>query len=138
MPQSDAELIRTSFAAIATQTDRVVDRFYERLFETAPQVRSLFSDDMSQQKRHLLAAVGLVVKHAHDLTPLTSALRDMGWRHAGYGAQEAHYPVVRDVMLQTLAEVAGDAWTDEFHAAWERALNAVAGTMIEGAQKAAA
>ncbi len=135
---SDADLIRTSFDAVASQAETIIDRFYDNLFATAPSVRPLFPDDMTQQKRHLLSAVSLVVKHADRLDELTGALMDMGERHVRYGAQEAHYPVVRDVMLMTLAEVAGDAWTPEFEGAWRRALDRVAQTMLEGAARSKA
>lgn len=138
MPTSDPELIRASFNLVAPQAEHIIDRFYDNLFETAPGVRSMFPDDMTQQKKHLLGSVGLIVKHADNLAAISGALGDMGKRHARYGAQEAHYPVVRDVMLQTLSEVAGDAWTEEIHGAWERALNAVAGMMLKGAQRLAA
>ncbi len=132
---SDAELIRTSFDAVASQAETLIDRFYDNLFATAPSVRPLFPDDMTQQKRHLLSAVSLVVKHADRLDELAGALMDMGERHVRYGAQEAHYPVVRDVMLRTLAEVAGDAWTSEFEGAWRRALDSVAQMMLRGAAR---
>lgn len=109
------------------------DRFYERLFQTAPGVRALFPKDMASQKRHLLAAVSLVVKDSHRLDVLAKPLQDMGKRHVGYGAKPEHYPVVRDTMLATLAEFAGPLWTPALAQAWTDALNRVAAIMLEGA-----
>lgn len=129
-------LIESSFQAVAPAATTLIDRFYENLFAAAPGVRSLFPNDMTEQKRHLLAAVKLVAQNAGRLSSLQSALNDMGARHVGYGALTAHYPVVRDVMLQTLSEVAGPAWNDALDDAWRQALNIVSGYMIEGAWQA--
>lgn len=135
---SDADVIRASFDLIAPRGEALIDRFYENLFRVAPQVRPLFPKDMGRQKRHLLSAVALVVKHADNLESLRGALAEMGSRHVGYGAQAGHYGVVRDTMLETMGEIAGTAFSCEVRGAWERALNAVAGMMLAGTQRAAA
>jgi len=138
MDTHSIERIRSSFQLLAPRGQDVVNDFYERLFRTAPSVRPLFPDDMSGQKGHLLAALGLVVKHADNLGALTEPLHEMGARHVGYGAQPAHYGVVRDTLLATLAQFAGGAWTPQLEADWTAALNAVAGVMLEGARKSQA
>lgn len=129
--------IRSSFNLLAPKGQELIDTFYDMLFTTAPAVRPLFPADMSKQKGHLLAAVGLVVKHADNLDALTEPLMQMGERHVKYGAQPEHYPVVRDTMLAALAKVAGPAWNAQLAADWAAALNAVASVMIQGAERAA-
>ena len=128
--------IRDSFATLAPRADAVVAAFYDRLFEENPGVRPLFPDDMTDQKKHLAAAIGLVVKHAGNLDAIAHTLRDMGARHVGYGARPEHYGVVRDTLLTVLGESAGDAWTDTLRDDWADALNAVAARMLEGAEGA--
>lgn len=137
MNTSQVELIRTSFEMVAPRGEELISAFYDHLFADYPGVRDLFPADMTAQKGHLLAAVGLVVKNADKLGELAPQLEEMGARHVGYGAEPAHYPAVRDTMLKTLGAFAGDAWTDEIHEAWEAALNAVAEAMIRGAEKSA-
>ncbi len=129
---SSAELIRSSFEIIAPQADRLMDRFYERLFAAAPQVRPLFPKDMVVQKKHLAAAVGLVVKHADNLEALAGPLADMGRRHVKYGARPEHYNVVRDQMIGAIRDVAGAACTPPVERAWTDALDAVAAAMLKG------
>lgn len=128
--------IRASFATLAPHADAAMTAFYERLFEEHPGVRPLFPDDMTAQKKHLAAAIGLVVKHAEHLDAIAHTLRDMGVRHAGYGACPEHYGVVRDTLLTVLGESAGDAWSDTLRDDWADALNAVAARMLEGAEGA--
>ena len=40
-------------------------------------------------------------------------------------------------MLASMAEIAGDAWTDDIEAAWAGALGLVATAMLEGAAEVA-
>lgn len=130
--------LRASYDLVAPRAQELIDTFYTKLFATAPAVRPLFPTDMRAQKGHLLAAVGLVVKHADNLNALAEPLQQMGARHVKYGAKPEHYPVVRDTMLYALAHIAGKAWTPQFAADWAVALNAVAAFMIKGAEQAAA
>jgi methyl-accepting chemotaxis protein len=135
MTPEQIKIVQTTFEALAPQGEAIIEQFYSTLFAENPGVREMFPDDMTEQNKHLLGAVALVAKNAHKLDTLIPALKEMGARHVGYGAQEAHYPIVRDTMLVALGNVAGDAWTPDVKGAWEAALNAVAGAMIEGAQE---
>jgi hemoglobin-like flavoprotein len=128
--------IRTSFQLLAPRGQELIDTFYQMLFTAAPGVRGLFPADMTKQKGHLLGAVGLVVKHADNLAAIEGPLMDMGERHVKYGAKAEHYPVVRDTLIAALAVTAGPAWNPQLADDWTEALNAVAGLMIRGAQRA--
>lgn len=138
MDSNAIDRIRTSFQLVAPRGKELIDTFYEMLFTTAPGVRGLFPADMTKQKGHLLGAVGLVVKHADNLAALEGPLMDMGERHVGYGAKAEHYPVVRDTLIAALGVTAGSAWTPQLANDWTEALNAVAGLMLRGAQRAEA
>ena len=104
MTQTSADRIRASFQLIAPKASEVIESFYATLFAAAPAVRAMFPEDMKQQKAHLLAAVGLVVKHADNLGALREPLLAMGQRHAGYGAHPTHYAAVREVLERFVAE----------------------------------
>src|SRR5215212_9223670 len=125
------ETLETSFDLIAPHGDELMDEFYSRLFAAAPGVRPLFSGDMRRQKAMLLSALVLVRKSLRDLDRLVPKLHAMGARHVEYGALPEHYPVVASVLIESMAAVAGDAWTAEIGQAWSAALNVVAGVMIE-------
>lgn len=72
-----------------------------------------------------------------DLDSIVPKLRELGARHVAYGAQPEHYPVVGEVLIASMAQIAGDAWNDEYEAAWGEAFGIVATAMIEGAEAAA-
>jgi nitric oxide dioxygenase len=57
-------------------------------------------------------------------------------RHVAYGARPEHYPVVGEVLIAWMAEVAGRAWRSEYGKAWGAAFQIVAGAMLEGGHAA--
>jgi hemoglobin-like flavoprotein len=130
--------LETSFDHVATRGDELVDVFYRRLFAAAPDVQPLFADtDLKRQKGMLLATLVLLRRSLRDLGSLTPKLREMGARHVRYGALPEHYPVVGQVLIASMAEIAGDAWTPEFEVAWTAAFAVVAGAMLDGATSVA-
>ena len=133
----DLDALETSFDLIAPKGDELVEIFYARLFETAPAVKPLFaSTDMARQRMMLLSALVLLRKSFRNLDSIVPALKRMGARHVGYGAAPAHYPVVGEVLIGAMAEVAGPSWEPRFADAWGDAFAVVAGAMLEGAAEA--
>src|SRR5262245_57139017 len=127
------DALETRFALGAPRGDELMDEFYSRLFAAAPAVKPLFPSDMRRQKTMLLGALVLLRKSLRDLDAIVPKLRELGARHVAYGARPEHYPVVGSVLIASMAELAGDAWTSEFEHAWSAAFDVVAGTMLAGA-----
>ena len=133
------DALETSFDQIAPRGDELMDVFYSRLFSVAPSVKPLFAGtDLKRQKAMLLAALVLLRRSLRDLDSVTPALRELGARHVRYGALPEHYPVVGEVLIFSMAQVAGDAWSADYEAAWTEAFTLVAGAMLDGAQSARA
>ncbi len=131
------EALETSFDLVAPRGDELMDVFYGRLFAAAPAVKPLFAaTDLKKQKTMLLGTLVLLRKSLRDLEAIVPKLHELGARHVAYGAEPEHYPVVGEVLLASLAEIAGPAWTAEYEQAWGEALTIVAGAMLEGAESA--
>ena len=127
------EVLENSFSALAPQAELLVKRFYDELFKRHPQVKPLFGKTTQEkQQTKLLAALKLVVNSLREPEKLQAALVEMGARHQKYGALKEHYPVVAEVLLSVMEELAGDLWTNEVAKAWSGALNAVADIMLSG------
>ena len=130
----DLEALETSFDLVAPRGDELMDIFYARLFAAAPGVKPLFAGtDLRRQKAMLLGTLVLLRKSLRDLDAIVPTLRELGARHVAYGARPEHYPVVGEVLIASMAEVAGDAWRPEYERAWAAAFDVVAGAMLEGA-----
>ena len=131
------EALETSFDLVAPRGEELIELFYAKLFAAAPAVRPLFAHtDLRRQKAMLLGTLVLLRKSLRDLDRIVPALRALGARHVGYGAEAAHYAVVGEVLIASMAEVAGGAWRPEYEAAWADAFGVVAGVMLEGAAAA--
>lgn len=131
-------LVRDSFETVQTLGDAVADLFYGRLFDIAPQVRSLFPDDMTAQKRKLVAMLALAVSNLDKPEALVATVRDLGDRHAGYGALQAHYEPVGAALIWTLEQELGPDFTPEIREAWVETYRVITGLMtMAGTAKAA-
>ena len=130
----DVEKLEESFDLVAPQGDELVRVFYDKLFEAAPSVQPLFADvDMERQRAALLNMLIVLRESLQDLDDIVPDLEELGARHVDYGAKPEHYPVVGEVLIGSMAQVAGDAWKSEYTAAWEEAFPVVQGVMLSGA-----
>jgi hemoglobin-like flavoprotein len=135
----DLDALETSFDLVAPRGEELMEAFYARLFAAAPAVLPLFATtNMKRQQAMLLAALVLLRKSLRDLDAIVPTLRALGARHARYGALPEHYPVVGQVLIASMADVAGEAWEPRFEDAWGEAFGVVAGVMIEGGEPALA
>jgi len=126
----NVELLRSSFALVVEREPEVTKRFYEVLFRKYPQAEPLFGRrTRAEQERMLRDMLVAIVDHLEDATWLKGQLGALGQKHVGYGVKPEMYGWVGASLLETLASVAGDAWTPELAQAWSEAYGAVAGLM---------
>lgn len=128
----NVELLRSSFASVVEREPEVASRFYDTLFTKYPQVEPLFSrHDRARQERMLRDMLVAIVDHLEDASWLGGQLKGLGQRHVDYGVTPEMYGWVGASLLETLAAVAGEAWTPELAAAWTDAYSAIASLMQE-------
>ncbi len=137
MERAMIERLESSFNMLAPRGPALVDRFYAHLFSKHPAVRPMFPSNMGEQKKKLLASLVLVLENIRNTEKLEQPLKDMGERHVGYGTQPEHYPVVRDTLVSVMADMAGEAWSDQLTQDWNGVLDFVSSTMLAGAKNAA-
>ena len=135
MTTHQIKLVQTSFTKVAPIAATAADLFYGRLFEIAPQVRAMFPDDLSDQKRKLMAMLGTAVAGLSNLDTLVPAVQALGRRHGGYGVTPAHYTPVGAALLWTLEQGLGEAFTPEVRDAWATAYILLSTTMIGAANE---
>ena len=130
----DVDKLEESFDLVAPQGDELIRTFYDNLFAAAPGVRPLFERvEMERQRQALLNMLIVLRESLRDLDDIVPDLEELGARHVEYGAHAEHYPVVGEVLIGAMAEVAGDAWKPEYTSAWEEAYQVVQGVMLSGA-----
>src|SRR5882724_7617401 len=133
MTPEQVELVQDSFAKVTPISEQAAELFYGRLFEVAPGVRAMFPDDMTEQRKKLMATLAVVVNGLTNLEAVLPAASALAKRHVGYGAKAEHYPVVGGALLWTLEKGLGDGWTPEVADAWGTAYGTLSGYMISQA-----
>lgn len=133
MTPEKIKLVQDSFQKVVPIAGAAADIFYDRLFETAPQVRKMFPTDMSDQKGKLMQMLGTAVNGLSDLNAIVPAVQDLGRRHVGYGVEDSHYDAVGASLIFTLGKGLGDDFTPEVKEAWVETYGLLATVMKEAA-----
>lgn len=125
------ELVQSSWRAVVPIADVAADLFYSKLFELDPDLRSLFPDDMVDQKKKLMNMISAAVKALSNLEELVPAVRSLGRRHAKYfRATPPMYDTVGAALLDTLEKGLGETWTPAHRDAWALVYGILSSTMI--------
>ena len=138
MTPTEIALVKDSFRKIVPIADQAAALFYARLFELDPQLRSMFRGDMTEQGRKLMAMLASAVASLEQLQALMPRLRELGARHAQYGAREEHYAVVGDALLWTLEKGLGPEFTATVREAWSTTFSFLANVMLQAQHDAPA
>ncbi len=134
MTPEQKALVQKTWKMAAPRADAVAQLFYQRLFNIDETLQSLFSEcDMAAQQQKLVLALGFAVDNLDNPGLLMPVVEDLGRRHVGYGATEAHYDSVGAALLWTLERGLGEAWTPEVAAAWTEVYGLLAGAMRKAA-----
>jgi hemoglobin-like flavoprotein len=133
MTPDEIKLVQQSFSNVVPIADQAATLFYDRLFEIAPQVESMFPADMTGQRKKLITMLAAVIGGLDNLPSILPAASALAKRHLAYGAKVEHYPVVGAALLWTLEQGLGDGWTRDVADAWKAAYGTLSGFMISEA-----
>jgi adenylate cyclase len=126
-------LVQRQIHRVLLDGHNFVDRFYKHLFETAPELRRLFTETlMPRQYELFLNQLAWSVRELRHLPELIGNLTQLGERHRFYGVRRAHFPVAGAALLTALAETLGPEFDAEARAAWTAAFQSLAGAMQGG------
>jgi nitric oxide dioxygenase len=122
---TSAETIRATLPAVGGAIGEITTSFYARLFDAHPELlRDLFNRgnqaNGSQQQALAGAIAGFaaaLVEHP-DVSP-EAMLARIAHKHASLGITRDQYRVVHTHLFAAIAEVLGDALTEEVAAAWD-------------------
>lgn len=131
MTPRQVTIIQASFVGLLPIPDRLAARFYTRLFQMAPETRTMFKGDMGVQGRKLVDTLATVVNALNQVDAVLPAVLALGRRHRTYGVLDDQYELVGLALVETLREMLGLAFTAELEQAWRDAYALVAAAMME-------
>ncbi len=133
---TDIQTLRSSFSRLSPRADALTHSFYDRLFARHPEVLPLFDGtDFDAQRKKLMRALALVVRHLEQPDFLRAYLQGLGAIHLAYGVVPEHYRAVGECLLTALADTAGSTWSEAEAAAWQGAFTLISEAMITGAER---
>jgi hemoglobin-like flavoprotein len=125
------QLVTVTFARLVPISNEAAALFYKRLWEIAPETKSLFhTADMTQQGMKLMQTLGLSVRALHDPDSLVPLLRDLGKRHISYGVTKDQYELVKTALLWMIENSLGKDFTADTRDAWMAAYDLIASIAI--------
>ena len=130
MTRDQADIVQLTWRAVLPVGDTFAELFYGRLFAD-PEVRRLFTDDMTEQGRNLTAMLSVATANLAKPERISVALRQLGKRHAAYGVRPEHFALVEDALLFALEHALIDVFTAQVKAAWQAAYALLTSTMLE-------
>jgi hemoglobin-like flavoprotein len=128
------DLLAATVTYILPKKDEFAQEFYAQLMTRSPEAYQLFlarRTNMSQLKAALMATLVAVVSGIkNDPVTTLAQVRALGERHRAYGVPSTLYPVVADVLLDTLQAFLKEAWTPNTEHSWREALQIIQGNML--------
>lgn len=126
-------LVQQSFEKVATLGLQAAEIFYAELFAIDPSLQAMFSGNMKDQQKKLLAALALVVRSLHRPDKILPSVEKLAVKHLDYGVRPEHYTYVGNALLRTLKKGLGADFTPELCDAWTEAFRMLARVMKEAA-----
>lgn len=116
----------------------ITQHFYERMFRHNPELKNIFNMSNQHSGRQQFALFSAIAAYAKNIeTPevLAAAVERIAQKHTSLNVQADHYQIVGHHLIETLRELAPDAFTPKVEAAWTEAYTFLAGIFIgrEGA-----
>lgn len=124
--QPDVNLeVQATLEELLIEEEKFAESFYQKVFERAPEVQELFTTNMLDQGRMLTHMLGAVVHALSRPDHLVMGLKALGEQHANYGVALEHFPLVQEVLLETIYEQLGEMATPRVKSSWEQAITQV-------------
>ncbi|QRM33836.1 NO-inducible flavohemoprotein [Microvirga sp. VF16] len=122
-PQTIA-IVKATVPALAEHGTTITKLMYARLFRDE-HIRALFNHanqgDGGAQVHALAAAILTYARNIEDLGALAPVVERVAHKHIGFHILPEHYPYVATALLGAIADMLGDAATDEIVNAWGEA-----------------
>jgi nitric oxide dioxygenase len=122
-------LIRDSFHLLEPDAE-IAEKFYDRLFEIAPELRALFRSDMTGQGMRFMRTLRVIVQDLDDPEALHPYLEKLAQGHAAYGVKPEHFYPMGQALIWTMQQALGEDFPEGAAAAWEAAYDHLAREMI--------
>ncbi|MGY3572758.1 NO-inducible flavohemoprotein [Vibrio paucivorans] len=128
------EVVKSTIPLLESAGPALTKHFYQRMFSHNPELKDIFNmthQHTGRQGVALFEAIAAYAKHIENLAALTSAVERIAHKHTSFNIQPEHYQIVGLHLIETLRELAGEAFTPEVEEAWTAAYLFLAQVFID-------
>lgn len=127
------EIVKSTLPLLENAGVEVTDHFYKRMFSHNPELKDIFNlsnQATGRQQFALFSAVAMYARHIDDLAALGELVERVAHKHVSFDIQPDQYQIVGHHLIETLRELAPDAFTEEVADAWVKAYGLLAKVLI--------
>ncbi|RTZ18237.1 NO-inducible flavohemoprotein [Vibrio aquaticus] len=118
------EIVKSTIPLLESAGPALTQHFYQRMFSHNPELKDIFNmthQKTGRQSVALFEAVAAYAKNIENLAALTTAVERIAHKHTSFNIQAEHYQIVGHHLIETLRELAPEAFTSEVEEAWTAA-----------------
>lgn len=127
------EIVKSTLPAVQQHGEAITKRFYQRLFESHPELQNVFNmthQKTGHQPKALADAVYAAAANIENMSAIMPALERIGQKHRSMQIKPEQYPIVGENLLRAIKDILGDAATEEVIDAWADAYEVIADVFI--------
>lgn len=110
--------VKNSWQLISPSLQQMGQVFYNRLFETNPELKPLFKSDPKDQAMKFMFMLSYLVHRLDKKFELHEELKKLAARHHSYHVKPEHYEIIGNTLFWTLENQLGNKWDKETASAW--------------------
>ncbi len=128
------EVVKSTIPLLESAGPALTQHFYQRMFTHNPELKDIFNmthQKTGRQSVALFEAVAAYAKNIENLAALTAVVERIAHKHTSFNIKAEHYQIVGHHLIETLRELASDAFTAEVEEAWTAAYLFLAQVFID-------
>jgi nitric oxide dioxygenase len=127
------DIIKSTIPLLENAGPALTGHFYQRLFSHNPELQDIFNmanQHSGRQQVALFEAIAAYAKNIENLAVLTTAVERIAQKHTSFNIKAPHYAIVGHHLIETLRELASEAFTADVEEAWTAAYQFLAQIFI--------
>ncbi len=134
LSQKHIDTVKATIPLLASAGPAITEHFYKRMFKHNPELNDVFNmtnQKTGRQPAALFNAIAAYATHIDNLEVLTSAVMRIAHKHTSFNIQPDQYDIVGHHLIETLRELAPEAFTQDVEEAWVAAYGQLAEIFIK-------
>ncbi|MGF1748487.1 NO-inducible flavohemoprotein [Vibrio cionasavignyae] len=128
------DIIKSTIPLLESAGPALTQHFYQRMFSHNPELKDIFNmthQETGRQSVALFEAIAAYAKNIENLAALSLAVERIAHKHTSFNIKAEHYQIVGLHLIETLRELAPDAFTADVEEAWTAAYLFLAQVFID-------